>query len=719
MVSITGLSQVQAQLSGLRGLVTELIPNAVPLPEAAALWAAFDGIERAGAAAKVLLAGRVAESGDWKQQGYPSAAHHLAAVAESSVRSAQATLATGKRLADLPATTAALRTGEVSGSQARVIADAAAVNPEAEDELLGLARRASLAELVETAGRAKAAGDPDPDATYRRIRRNRFLRQHRDSEGAWNLRARGPVDAGAMVAVALEPMIDVLFEEARARGERTPRESLAFDALLELALQAFDDDYEQIDDDPVDEGDGAASQSDLASGSQVGPDDSGRRNDPGGSGPGGSADPQPSADEADIQAHNGADSTTNPAIAESDEPFGPGEWESHDRADRDHDQASGDQRVEGGQSAGSGGHPDPHEGAAGGRSDGPDARVTPSPGPDPDHARHRSGAAGDWAAAAGPEPAHSNSPPNHDRAHSDADPDDHRADSDADPDEAEASCPTCGRPPDGLNRALRRRLRRRSRATTKRRGANPRYTGLIRIDHAALVRGYTEGDEVAEIPGVGPIPVWRATELLGGDANLRLVITKGRDVVNVTHFGRSPNAHQRTALLWAQPECCVEGCGRRVTQFDHREDWVRTHRTRLDELDCLCHYHHQQKTLYGWALVPGTGKRAFVPPDDPRHPNHTSPTNHPSPGARGNDGGHHGQPSGEGGAGPTGRDPVMSGQTARTNDAHPDGTSRDGNTQDVTSHHDKGAAHSQPHGDQAPARPETSSASDRQLALVG
>ena len=26
------------------------------------------------------------------------------------------------------------------------------------------------------------------------------------------------------------------------------------------------------------------------------------------------------------------------------------------------------------------------------------------------------------------------------------------------------------------------------------------------------------------------------------------------------------------------------------------------------------------KTIDNWALVPGRGKRAFVPPDDPRHP---------------------------------------------------------------------------------------------------
>ena len=30
------------------------------------------------------------------------------------------------------------------------------------------------------------------------------------------------------------------------------------------------------------------------------------------------------------------------------------------------------------------------------------------------------------------------------------------------------------------------------------------------------------------------------------------------------------------------------------------------------------------KSLDGWALVEGRGKRAFVPPDDPRHPRHAN-----------------------------------------------------------------------------------------------
>jgi hypothetical protein len=76
--------------------------------------------------------------------------------------------------------------------------------------------------------------------------------------------------------------------------------------------------------------------------------------------------------------------------------------------------------------------------------------------------------------------------------------------------------------------------------------------------------------------------------------------------------------------MWTNPTCTVEGCHRRRIEYDHRKPWSQTRHTRLDELDPLCDYHHDLKTRLGWALVPGKGKRAFVPPDDPRHPRHHS-----------------------------------------------------------------------------------------------
>jgi hypothetical protein len=102
---------------------------------------------------------------------------------------------------------------------------------------------------------------------------------------------------------------------------------------------------------------------------------------------------------------------------------------------------------------------------------------------------------------------------------------------------------------------------------------------------------------------------------------LKLVITKGVDVMNVTHLGRSATVAQQVALWWASSACTVLGCPQtRRLQNDHRYEWVKTKRTRVDELDPLCKHHHDLKTYEGWALVEGEGSRPMVPPADPRHP---------------------------------------------------------------------------------------------------
>jgi hypothetical protein len=131
--------------------------------------------------------------------------------------------------------------------------------------------------------------------------------------------------------------------------------------------------------------------------------------------------------------------------------------------------------------------------------------------------------------------------------------------------------------------------------------------GNIRVDLSALRRGKVEGDEVCEIKGVGPVPVRVARELLG-DAILKLVITIGVDVVNVTHLGRAPTVAQQAALWWASPQCTVSGCNRtRYLRERSQPAVVQKKHTRLDELERLCTHHHDLKTNESWALTPGTG----------------------------------------------------------------------------------------------------------------
>jgi len=152
------------------------------------------------------------------------------------------------------------------------------------------------------------------------------------------------------------------------------------------------------------------------------------------------------------------------------------------------------------------------------------------------------------------------------------------------------------------------------------RSASPKF--IVRMDHAALLRGGVEDDELCEIVGVGPVSVKAIQEMaLEEDPFWTAVVTKGHDVVNVAHLGRHPNAFQRTALEWLYPACAVRGCHQQVRiEWDHREDWKDTHQTFLHNLDGLCRYHHRMKTTRGWMLVKGNGKRDFVAPEDSRHP---------------------------------------------------------------------------------------------------
>ncbi len=147
---------------------------------------------------------------------------------------------------------------------------------------------------------------------------------------------------------------------------------------------------------------------------------------------------------------------------------------------------------------------------------------------------------------------------------------------------------------------------------------------IVRIDLPALLRGRVIEGEVCEIAGFGPVAVSAVRELLDScDPFLAAVVTDGEAVVGVAHLGRRATARQQTALEWLYPTCAVEGCSASTwLETDHRVDWAATHFTALDLLDRLCPHHHDLKSLDGWRLVEGRGKRAFVPPDDPRHPRH-------------------------------------------------------------------------------------------------
>jgi len=386
-------------------------PDDIPASEAVRLYETLERASRAIAAGKTLLAKRVAASKQWERKGHGSAAEHLAQISGRSLGAAKSELETSDALGRLDATKEALLEGRVSEAQGQIIANAAKVNPDAERSLIKKASRTNHQQLRDEAQKAKAAADPDPMATHRRIHRDRRLGRHTDAEGAWNLHARGTVADGSIVSSELDRLTDEIFRANGKAGTYECRDAYAFDALTEMARRS-----------------------------------SGLRQ---------------------------------------------------------------------------------------------------------------------------------------------------------------------GAPSNG----------------EKRKGLGaPQHLALLRLDVAALWRGFVEGDELCEVAGLGPIPVEVARSLLG-DAVLKLIITKGVDIASVTSLTRGPTQAMHYAKLWTSPMCIVEGCTRTIVEYDHEwgTEYKDTRHTRLREIEPKCHTHHDLHTLHGWALVAGKGKRQMVAPDDPRHPAHAPP----------------------------------------------------------------------------------------------
>jgi hypothetical protein len=159
-------------------------------------------------------------------------------------------------------------------------------------------------------------------------------------------------------------------------------------------------------------------------------------------------------------------------------------------------------------------------------------------------------------------------------------------------------------------------------ASNRRGGKEPKLPGgdnvkvIVRIDHAALLRGCTVAGETCEIAGVGPVSAAAVRDLLdSGDPFVAAVILDGHDVHTVAHLGRQPTAYQRTAIEATSIRCTNISCNGTVgIEIDHRIDWHETHHTKLDELDPLCRACHTLKTHRDWQLEPGQGRRRFRPP---------------------------------------------------------------------------------------------------------
>jgi len=142
---------------------------------------------------------------------------------------------------------------------------------------------------------------------------------------------------------------------------------------------------------------------------------------------------------------------------------------------------------------------------------------------------------------------------------------------------------------------------------------------LVIIDAAALRRGTTEGDELCEIEGIGPVSVLAATELLT-EGGLRYLVKEGFDIKTVTKATRDIARSIDMALIVRDRTCARPGCGKRLgLQIDHRDvDFSADGPTELDNLVRLCPDCHALKTFGGWRLEGEPGNWKWIAPANPK-----------------------------------------------------------------------------------------------------
>ena len=154
----------------MRALVAGFDPREVPLSWAPDVMAAFAEVQRTAEAGRVLMTARAVEAKEWERQRCASAGDWLAGQLGTTAGRARADLETSERLGGLDATADALRAGLLSPEQAGAVSDAAVVNPEAEHDLLDLARRESLRRTRREAERRKAEAQSERQKAERDAR---------------------------------------------------------------------------------------------------------------------------------------------------------------------------------------------------------------------------------------------------------------------------------------------------------------------------------------------------------------------------------------------------------------------------------------------------------------------------------------------------------------------------------------------------------------------
>jgi hypothetical protein len=126
--------------------------------------------------------------------------------------------------------------------------------------------------------------------------------------------------------------------------------------------------------------------------------------------------------------------------------------------------------------------------------------------------------------------------------------------------------------------------------------------GRVRVDVTALLRGTTEPGEVCEIPGVGPVPVTHARDVLSHGL-LEVVLHDGRDVQAVVTRTRHVPDALKIAIQERDLTCKVRGCDATDHLERHHADPFADHAiTSYQVLGLVCPDHHDRITYDHWTI---------------------------------------------------------------------------------------------------------------------
>jgi hypothetical protein len=141
----------------------------------------------------------------------------------------------------------------------------------------------------------------------------------------------------------------------------------------------------------------------------------------------------------------------------------------------------------------------------------------------------------------------------------------------------------------------------------------------LRLDYAALERGQLNKGEICEVPGIGPVSLQAAKDLLA-DSRRVVIGFEGEDVRTVQGVGHTiPKRLRRAVYERDDYKCVVPGCNTQHDgiNIDHTTGVKQRGPTTYYNLGLLCRHHHRLKTHHGFRLFHYRHRWIWLGPNDP------------------------------------------------------------------------------------------------------